>query len=217
MTDKQDTELNALITLLDTVGADRARWPTGAETRFAELIATNPHARQAVAEAQALERALNLAPRVSGSREAALMAQIMVQTRSARGVLNEASSTTTTPWPPSEAAIQGPQTPMIPIVVLDGRVEPGHGVTESMRYGPIDRPPVSNVVPMRAPAKPAPVRHLTQGFGLMAAALLLGIIVGAGGLASPVFDSMAEAVGLTEDTSELAYATDVLPGGEDTL
>lgn len=163
MTDTPNTELNALITLLDTVGANRARWPTGAETRFADLIATNPHARQALAEAQALERALDLAPRVAAARESALMAQIMAQTRSNTSA------------------------------------------------------PVSNVVPMRAPAKPAPVRHLTQGFGLMAAALLLGIIVGAGGLASPVFDSMAEAVGLTEDPSELAYATDLLPGGEDTL
>jgi hypothetical protein len=163
MTDTQDTELNALLTLLDTLGADRARWPTGAEARFAELIASNPHARRALAEAQALERTLDLAPRVIASRQAALTRQIMAQTRSSTGA------------------------------------------------------PLSNVVPMRAPQKPAPSRQFTQGFGLMAAALLLGIIVGVGGIVSPVLDSLAEAVGITDDSSELAYATDLLPGGEDTL
>jgi hypothetical protein len=163
MTDTQDTELNAFLALLDTVGADRARWPTGAEARFAALIATNPHAHRALTEAQALERMLDLAPRVAAVREAALMAQIMAQTR---------SSTSVQP---------------------------------------------SNIAPMRAPAKPAPARHLSQGLGLLAAALLLGIIVGVGGIVSPVVDSMAEAVGFADDASELAYATELLPGGEDTL
>ncbi len=163
MTDTHDQELKAFIALLDTVSADRTRWPAGAAARFAPLIASNPLARRALEEAQALDRALDLAPRVSSARQVALIGQIMAQTSS------------------------------------------------------VARAPSANVVPMRSPQPKLPVSALTHGYGLMAAALLLGIIVGVGGLVSPVLDSVAETVGITEDGSELAYANDLLPDGEDTL
>lgn len=168
MTDTQnrnahDDEIAALIALLETFGADRARWPTGSEARFAKLIAADPGAQRAVAEAKALDRALDLAPRVAPAREAALLRQIMAQTRDTASVAP------------------------------------------------------SNFVPMHIPQPKQPARAATQGYGLMAAALLLGIIVGAGGLVSPVLDTVAETVGITEDGSELAFVPDLIPSEEDTL
>lgn len=215
--DAHDGELTALIALLDTCGADPARWPTGAEARFAKLIAANPHAQSAVAEAKALDRTLDLAPRVAPAREAALMRQIMAQTRSITGGLAQATNATSTPWPPSEAAIQGPPIQMPPGVFLDGRLKPDHGVMADVGDGQDTRAPKANVVPMRIPHTKQPARAATQGYGLMAAALLLGIIVGAGGLVSPVLDTVAETVGITEDGSELAFVPDLNPSEEDTL
>lgn len=158
-----DDEIAALIALLDTFGADHSRWPVGAQTRFAKLIEANPTAQHAIAEAKALDRMLDIAPRVAPAREAALMRQIMAQTRHTASIAP------------------------------------------------------SNVVPMPIPHTKQPARAATQGYGLMAAALLLGIIVGAGGLVSPMLDTVAETVGITEDGSELAFVPDLIPSEEDTL
>jgi hypothetical protein len=51
-------EIEALAALLDAFGADAARWPAGAEARFAPLLAENAEARRLVAEACALDRLL---------------------------------------------------------------------------------------------------------------------------------------------------------------
>jgi hypothetical protein len=52
---------------------------------------------------------------------------------------------------------------------------------------------------------------------LLAASLVLGVFVGAQGALDTTFGALAEVLGLADDTSEIALATDVFVGGEDVL
>ncbi len=63
--------------LLDIYGADRTRWPAADRLDLSGLIATVPEAKAAVAEALALDRLLDKAPRVSIERERALARRIV--------------------------------------------------------------------------------------------------------------------------------------------
>jgi len=103
-------DLSTLQRLLDTCGGDPARWPAGEEARMAGLLATDPRARAALAEARALDNVLALAPRVSEQRQRAMVDRIMAQVAkepivrhdvaSSGNVVTLPSRARTTTWPP---------------------------------------------------------------------------------------------------------------------
>jgi hypothetical protein len=68
------TELEAIV---DTYGADQARWPAAVCAAARDLLATSAEARRIMAEAQALDALLNHAPTITVSREWALAERIM--------------------------------------------------------------------------------------------------------------------------------------------
>ena len=63
--------------LLEVYGGDRTRWPTEARAAAAQLVARQPQARRLLAEAEALDRALERAPLPSLASEAALAGRIV--------------------------------------------------------------------------------------------------------------------------------------------
>jgi len=75
--DHRVNEIAALSRVLDAFGSDRSRWPAGAAERFRPLLAEAPQARALLAEARALERVLDQAPRPSGERMRALTERIV--------------------------------------------------------------------------------------------------------------------------------------------
>src|SRR5262245_24660537 len=65
MSDKNtidENEMEAFEQLLASHGADRTRWPAPARLRFAPLLSVSAEARRRLAEAEALDRLLDLAP-----------------------------------------------------------------------------------------------------------------------------------------------------------
>ncbi|MBL8564716.1 MAG: hypothetical protein JNM89_03260 [Hyphomicrobiaceae bacterium] len=75
--DQQDLEL--LQRILDIHGADRDRWPATDRLRLARVVAENREARRMLGEAAALDRLLDMAPVVSGKRQAALAETIVAR------------------------------------------------------------------------------------------------------------------------------------------
>src|SRR5262245_35927065 len=67
--------------LLDVYGSDRTRWPLEARSGAGQLVARDRAARRLLAEAEALDRALDRAPLPSLAREAALAERILVAAR----------------------------------------------------------------------------------------------------------------------------------------
>jgi hypothetical protein len=67
--------------LLDVYGSDRTRWPTEARASAGQLVARDRAARRLLAEAEALDRALERAPLPTLAREAALAERIVVAAR----------------------------------------------------------------------------------------------------------------------------------------
>jgi hypothetical protein len=67
--------------LLDVYGSDRARWPVEARASAGQLVARDKVARRLLAEAEALDRALETAPLPSLAREAALADRIIAAAR----------------------------------------------------------------------------------------------------------------------------------------
>lgn len=74
---KADQHLQDLVLLLEVYGADKNRWPAAERMRLSAAIASDPRAKLALAEAAALDRLLDLAPRVSSGRERALAGRIV--------------------------------------------------------------------------------------------------------------------------------------------
>lgn len=70
-------EIEALRRLLEIHGADRTRWPARERLRFAHLLAEDAEASALLAEAEALDRLLDRAPRVGAERQAALADRIV--------------------------------------------------------------------------------------------------------------------------------------------
>lgn len=70
-------ELEDFALLLETFGGDRTRWPADDRRRFARLLSASPEARRLLSEAEALDRLLDEAPRLSPAREARLAESIM--------------------------------------------------------------------------------------------------------------------------------------------
>jgi hypothetical protein len=67
--------------LLDVYGSDRTRWPIEARAGAGQLVARERAARRLLAEAEALDRALDRAPLPSLAREAALAERIVTAAR----------------------------------------------------------------------------------------------------------------------------------------
>ena len=67
--------------LLDVYGRDRIRWPVEARACAGQLVARDRTARRLLAEAEALDRALERAPLPSLAKEAALADRILAAAR----------------------------------------------------------------------------------------------------------------------------------------
>ncbi len=160
--------LQELNRLLEIYGADRSRWPAADRMRMSSVIAIDPRAKAALAEAAALDRLLDMAPLVSIDRERALAQAIL-----AAAAANSSPAQT------------------------------------------------SNVVALPAARKPAvpflrgQARHAAGA--LLAASLVLGIFAGTSGQLSSTVDYVAEAVGLSDDESELAFYAEPSASAEESL
>jgi len=75
--DRRLEDREALERLLDIRGADRTRWPARERLRFASVISEDKAAARLVAEAEALDRLLDRAPRVSEANLEALKERIV--------------------------------------------------------------------------------------------------------------------------------------------
>jgi hypothetical protein len=75
--DRRAEDRQALERLLDIYGADRTRWPARERLRFASIIAEDKAAARLLAEADALDRLLDRAPRTSEVRMHALKERIV--------------------------------------------------------------------------------------------------------------------------------------------
>src|SRR6185503_12661101 len=67
--------------LLEVYGSDRTRWPVEARAGAGQLVARDRAARRLLAQAEALDRALERAPLPSLAREADLAERILVAAR----------------------------------------------------------------------------------------------------------------------------------------
>ena len=75
--DKRTEDREALERLLDIYGADRTRWPAHERLRFAGIVGEDKVAARILAEADALDRLLEQAPRASSADVEALKERIM--------------------------------------------------------------------------------------------------------------------------------------------
>jgi hypothetical protein len=75
--DTQATDREALARLLEIHGADRTRWPARERLRFAGVISEDKTAAKLLAEAEALDRLLDQAPRASDAGIEALKERIV--------------------------------------------------------------------------------------------------------------------------------------------
>jgi anti-sigma factor RsiW len=84
MTAAPQLSLDRAREILAAYGANPARWPTGERDALSALIAAQPELAQAVAQAQALDQALEAWPQTHGQAEAIdrLMARAAVDTSS---------------------------------------------------------------------------------------------------------------------------------------
>lgn len=89
---KSDGALAAFELMLDTLGGDAARWPADRRAAAAELLqrldATGTAARQSLAEARALDRALAAAPALDSKRISALASRIAVEAKKTAATSN---------------------------------------------------------------------------------------------------------------------------------
>lgn len=99
------TGLELLDDVLATYGSDRTRWPAPLRLELSQLLANSPAARSMLADAQSLDRLLDMAPTVGSTRVAALSERIMAQAaRTPRVAASGASAAAprakpaTTPW-----------------------------------------------------------------------------------------------------------------------
>jgi hypothetical protein len=82
--DKRTEDREALERLLDIYGADRTRWPARERLRFAGVVSEDKAAARMLAEADALDRLLEQAPRASSADVEALKERIMAAALRAR-------------------------------------------------------------------------------------------------------------------------------------
>ncbi len=73
------TGLELLDDVLAIYGSDRARWPAAVRNELVTLIASSAEARALMAQAQALDRLMDLAPKLSADRLTLLTERISAQ------------------------------------------------------------------------------------------------------------------------------------------
>ena len=73
------TDLERFDDVLASFGSDRTRWPAPLRLELSQLLANSPEARAMLAEAQALDRLLDMAPVVASDRMMALTDRIVAQ------------------------------------------------------------------------------------------------------------------------------------------
>src|SRR5262245_9466806 len=78
-------DMNALDELLAAYGADRTRWPAPERLRFAPLIKSSAEARRRLAEAEALDRLLDMAPEPRTDRSALADRIVLAAVAEAKG------------------------------------------------------------------------------------------------------------------------------------
>lgn len=74
------TQLEILDEALDAYGSDRTRWPAPVRLELSQLISSSPEARHMMAEAEAFDRLLDMAPNLPAECVSALSDRIMAQT-----------------------------------------------------------------------------------------------------------------------------------------
>ena len=92
-------DLERLQTVLDTFGAEPARWPVAEVSRLVTLIKSDPRAKRMLGDARALDRVLSAAPAGSPSQIAGLTERI---------VRRAAASSTTAEIVPLPQRLGGP-------------------------------------------------------------------------------------------------------------
>lgn len=162
---KRADEIAALRRLLDGSGADRTRWPAPERLRFAALLKHDPEARRMLAEAGALDRLFDLAPRVGEQRQRVLAERIAA-----------AAATVAQDGRAPDTAGQMAQTVA---------VEAAGGIP----------PDVTDLAAARRRAalrggQSGRSRPAWQAVGLLAASLLLGVLAGGSGALSPVLQNL---------------------------
>lgn len=70
-------EIEALKALLEIYGADRSRWPARDRLKFAEFLSESAEARRLLADAEAFDRLLNMAPEPQAADLGALSDRIL--------------------------------------------------------------------------------------------------------------------------------------------
>src|SRR6186997_2588013 len=76
--------------LLDVYGSDRTRWPVEARASAGQLVARDRAARRLLAEAEALDRALERAPLPTLAQEAAIAERIVAAARRSPRIVSPA-------------------------------------------------------------------------------------------------------------------------------
>lgn len=195
---KRPGDIAALSRLLESHGADRTRWPAPERLRFAGLLQNDPHARRLLAEAGALDRLLDLAPRVASDREAALTDRIMVSAAGcpqvAAAVVPRASAYGAAPAPSAEIASISPAR----LAGVKGGNAARAIVCMSRRM----------------------VRSNWPAAGLLAASLFIGIATGGSGYLVPALQGLPGVSQSDADTESLHLALGAEGGmaaDEDTL
>lgn len=105
-------ELAELERVVTAFGADMVRWPANARPRLERLILESAAARAIVAEARALDRMLDAAPRVAVAAERALVDRIM------------AAATATATTPATVSAAESRPTARADVIPLPRRPAP---------------------------------------------------------------------------------------------
>jgi hypothetical protein len=184
--EERKEELAALSRLIEASGADRTRWPAPDRLRFAGLLKSDPEARRMLAEAAALDRLLDKAPRVPESRHAELADRIAAM---ARSMPRQAVTGRTA----GGAAEAGPEQ------------SAGH-VAHRRAPGVTDLAAVRSGRARASGQSPWAGRSGWQAAGLLAASLVLGIALGGAGLLAP---AMGHLPGVSSgEGGELAFGLD---------
>ena len=94
--------------LLDVYGSDRTRWPAEARASAGQLVARDRAARRLLAEAEALDRALERAPLPTLAQEAAIAERIVAAARRTPRIVPPTRTEASRPDIPADNVVQLP-------------------------------------------------------------------------------------------------------------
>src|SRR5438132_6526990 len=97
--------------LLDVYGSDRSRWPVEARAGAGQLVARDRAARRLLAEAEALDRALERAPLPTLAQEAAMAERIVAAARRTPRMVSVAKLAAVHPAAPADNVVALPAVP----------------------------------------------------------------------------------------------------------